>query len=88
LFSHQLRDLQEIDMATATAGLTMGDVSTRISKRFRVVVPIWKLRRVVDDLENAGLLDVTRIGNYRTIDEAGIDAVVSELQRLEWLPNR
>jgi hypothetical protein len=75
-------------MATATAGLTMGDVSTRISKRFRVVVPIWKLRRVVDDLENAGLLDVTRIGNYRTIDEAGIDAVVSELQRLEWLPNR
>jgi hypothetical protein len=75
-------------MATATAGLTMGDVSTRISKRFRVVVPIWKLRRVVDDLENAGLLDVTRIGNYRTIDEAGIDAVVSELQRLDWLPKR
>ena len=71
-------------MATALR-LTITEVAGSINRQFGQRVPIWKLRRVIDDLEARGTLDVQRIANYRTVSDDDIVTITDELCRLGWL---
>ena len=50
-------------------------------------LPDWKLRRVVDSLEESDLLNVQRVARYRTISADHLEVIADELRRLAWLPS-
>lgn len=50
------------------------------------LVPVWKMRRIFDDLSARGLIDLQRVGIYRTIGYSDVWAVADELRRIGWLP--
>ena len=50
------------------------------------LIPDWKLRRVVDSLEESDSLNVQRVGRYRTVSADHLGIIVEELRRLAWLP--
>lgn len=72
-------------MATAVR-LTITELVASIKRQFETTIPVWKMRRVVDSLEESGSLDVQRVANYRTIEGDDVGKVAAELQRLGWLP--
>lgn len=65
--------------------LTLTEVAGSVERQFGRLIPIWKLRRVVDSLESQDSLDVQRIGNYRTLATGDVAIVAAELRRLGWL---
>ena len=66
--------------------LTMRDVAESIQRRYGgVIVPDWKIRRVVDDLEQDDMIVVQRVGRYRTVSDNDIKTIATELHRLSWL---
>ncbi len=71
-------------MATALR-LTITEVAGSIHRQFGQRVPIWKLRRVIDDLETRGALNVQRVANYRTVSDCDVAIIADELRRLGWL---
>lgn len=67
--------------------LTIRETAESIQRQFGgKLVPDWKLRRVVDLMEAADTLVVQRVGMYRTIADADVQAVADELRRVGWLP--
>ncbi len=66
--------------------LTMRDVAESIQRQYGgVIVPDWKIRRVVDDLEQDDMIVVQRVGRYRTVSDNDIKTIATELHRLSWL---
>lgn len=63
--------------------LTIPEMRGSLERKYGKLVPDWKLRRVVDSLEN---LDVYRAGNYRLVSSDDVHIVADELRRLKWLP--
>ena len=63
--------------------LTIKESAASIHRQFGGrLVPDWRLRRLVDVLENQGTLEVQRIGTYRTISADDLGILAGELQRL------
>lgn len=65
--------------------LTIPETAASIERQFATIIPVWKLRRVVDSMESTGCLFVQRVGNYRTISGEDVGQIAAELQRLGWL---
>lgn len=66
--------------------LTARDIGDSIHHQYGgTLVPDWKLRRVIDSLESQHLVEVQRIGNYRTITSEDVCVVADALVRLGWL---
>ena len=66
--------------------LTIRELGESIQRQFGGrLIPDWKLRRVVDDLEQADTLNVQRVGRYRTVSAADVETIADELRRLDWL---
>jgi|GEM_PF-1536482 hypothetical protein len=65
--------------------LTIREASESIYRRFGGRrVPEWKLRRVVDVLESRGMLDVQRMGAYRTVAAEDVGILAAEMRRCGW----
>ena len=66
--------------------LTIRELGESIQRQFGGrLIPDWKLRRVVDDLERSDALDVQRVGRYRTVSADRVGTIADELRRLDWL---
>jgi len=66
--------------------LTIREASESICRQFGgKQVPDWKLRRVVDAMESAGLLDVQRVGSYRTVADTDLALIAGQLEKIGWL---
>ena len=66
--------------------LTIRELDESIQRQFGgTLVPDWKLRRVVDALEDAETLDVQRVGRYRTVSTDHVGIIADALRRLDWL---
>ena len=70
-------------MATGSR-LTLPQLAGLIGNQFKRDIPVWKIRRVVDDLNSRDRLDVQRVGNYRTVSEDDAGIVSGELKRIGW----
>lgn len=69
-----------------TIRLTIKESAGSIQRQFGGrLVPDWKLRRVVDILEDQGSIDVQRVGTYRTIAGSDVAILANELRRIGWL---
>lgn len=69
--------------------LTIREAAEAIARQFNAaVVPDWKLRRVVDSLFERDLLDLQRVGPYRTIDADDVPSIAAELESLGWLKRK
>ena len=63
--------------------LTIRETAESIQRQYGGrLIPEWKLRRIVDLLESQDLLDVQRIGMYRTVSANDVGIVADELRRL------
>jgi hypothetical protein len=71
-------------MSGESLRLTIPEVASSIERQHGKRPPIWKLRRVVDSLED---LDVYRAGNYRLVAEPDVSKIITELRRQRWLPS-
>lgn len=70
------------------AMLTTREISESIKRQYGgSVIPGWKLRRIIDDLDARNLLTVQRIGPYRAVAGSDIPIIAEELRRLCWLPS-
>ncbi len=66
--------------------LTIRELGESIQRQFGGrLIPDWKLRRVVDALEDADALNVQRVGRYRTVSANHVGTVADALRRLDWL---
>ncbi|MBC7820025.1 MAG: hypothetical protein IAG10_24345 [Planctomycetaceae bacterium] len=65
--------------------LTITEVAASIERQFGRLIPVWKLRRVVDALESQESLDVQRIASYRTVAAVDVGVIAAELRQLGWL---
>lgn len=66
--------------------LTITDVAASIQRQYGgEIIPPWKMRRVIDDLDSCNAIDIQRVGVYRTIGVDDVQIVADELRRLGWL---
>lgn len=66
--------------------LTIREAAESIQRQTNsALVPDWKFRRVVDDLDRRGLLSVQRIGIYRTVADTDLHIITDELRKIGWL---
>ena len=65
--------------------LSTTELSQVIKNRTGSQIPAWKLRRVLDDLDGRGLINILRVGGYRTLPDTDTDTVIQELRRIGWL---
>ncbi len=71
---------------TQVIRLTIREVGEQIQQRFGGNrIPDWKLRRVIDSLEESDLLNVQRVARYRTISADHLEVIADELRRIGWL---
>ncbi len=69
-----------------TIRLSIHETAESLQRRYGGrLVPDWKLRRIVDLLVTHDLLDVQRIGLYRTVSANDVSIIADELRRLGWL---
>lgn len=66
--------------------LTIRELGESIQRQFGgTLIPDWKLRRVVDALDEGETLSVQRVGRYRTVSADHVAIIADELRRLDWL---
>jgi hypothetical protein len=69
--------------------LTISELGKSIKRQFGGKrVPDWKLRRVVDELEEIDAISVRRAARYRMILGRDVPIVAAALRRVGWLPDR
>ena len=72
-----------------TIRLTVREAAQAIQRQFGgLLCPDWALRRIVDDMDAAGLITVQRAGLYRTIASDDLLPIVEELKRLGKLESK
>jgi len=63
--------------------LTTRETSLAIQRQYGgKLIPEWKMRRVVDDLEARDIISVQRAGAYRTIADSDLQVIANELRRI------
>lgn len=62
--------------------LTVREVADSIARTTGKRHPIWKLRRVIDGLDDRDLIDVQRIGLYRAIASSDISIIAEAVDRV------
>ncbi|MEI8022467.1 MAG: hypothetical protein WCH39_29930 [Schlesneria sp.] len=66
--------------------LTLQELAKRIEGDYSgVVIPQWKLRRVVDSLNNKGSIVIQRFGLCRAVSSECVTTVADELRRIGWM---
>lgn len=68
--------------------LTVNQAALEIQKQFGGdLQPDWRMRRVLDALDDANLISIERTVNYRTITSEEIPIVAAELKRRGLIPD-
>ena len=66
-----------------TTRLTISKAAQSIQERFGgPLCPDWALRRIVDDMDADGHIDLHRAGLYRTVASDDLSLIANELRRL------
>ncbi len=76
-----MRVEEDIVMENRVVRMTVSDVALEILRKFGRSVPVWKIRRVIDALDQEEKIDVQRMGRTRTIAADDIAAVMAAINR-------
>lgn len=61
--------------------LTIPEIAASIQRTRGVLYPDWKLRRVVDDLESRGIIDIQRVCRVRTVSSADVNTIADDIEQ-------